>query len=87
MNCHYCGSDDTEYTGVDDGGGDYGSSVCDYYFCNSCELSFEANCIDVGSDELIDQQPKMRRWRRKASDVLWRLANRQNHQSIDDIPF
>lgn len=49
--CEYCGSEDVEYTGVDDGGGDYGTSVCDQFHCNHCEGDFEAGCIDTGSDE------------------------------------
>lgn len=45
MDCRYCGSDEVDYLGVDDGGGDYGDSVCDQYECLECGAMFEANCM------------------------------------------
>lgn len=50
--CPYCGSEEVYFTGVDDGGGDYGDSVCDQYECQECFNDFEAHCI--GEDELND---------------------------------
>ena len=34
------------YSGVDDGGGDYGTAVCDVWSCQNCMQDFEFNCID-----------------------------------------
>jgi len=45
--CRLCGHDEYEYLGVDDGGGDYGSSICDQFHCLNCNNYFEDNCIDV----------------------------------------
>lgn len=36
-----------EFTGTDDGGGDYGTSVCDYYSCPECDYIEELNCFDL----------------------------------------
>lgn len=48
MDCKYCGSDVVDYVGIDDGGGDYGESVCDQYECLECGARFEADCIGEG---------------------------------------
>jgi len=48
--CVYCGSEEVEYTGLDDGGGDFGSSVCDQYHCLACDGEFEDGCIDDQED-------------------------------------
>lgn len=52
MQCPYCGSNHVDYIGVDDGGGNYGTSVCDIFHCGDCEMDFEANCIDTEEDFL-----------------------------------
>lgn len=44
MMCNYCGSENTEYRGIDDGGGDYGDSICDVYHCHDCDMYFDADC-------------------------------------------
>jgi DNA-directed RNA polymerase subunit RPC12/RpoP len=46
MNCPYCGSDAVQYDGIQDGGGDYGESVCDEYECLECGAMFEMDCWD-----------------------------------------
>lgn len=51
VTCYYCGSEDVEYIGTDDGGGDYGSAVCDLFHCNQCDQDFEANCIEYEGDD------------------------------------
>jgi len=52
VQCPYCGSEDVYFSGVDDGGGDYGDSLCDLYECQGCLNDFEAHCIS--EDELND---------------------------------
>lgn len=47
MICKQCGSDQVEYHGIDDGGGDYGLSTCDQYECLDCGSRFEADCIEA----------------------------------------
>lgn len=42
MNCRYCGSR-MDYIGIQDGGGDYGDSVCDEYQCMTCDW-IEEDC-------------------------------------------
>ncbi len=37
------------YVGVEDGGGDYGTSLCDIYKCTNCGEMIEGACIDTGS--------------------------------------
>lgn len=45
MQCRICGSD-MEYKGVDDGGGDYGESICEQWECLNCGSWDEINCVD-----------------------------------------
>jgi hypothetical protein len=52
--CPYCGNDDARFLGFDDGGGDYGDSICEYYFCDHCQQEFEAGCIEA-ADEAADE--------------------------------
>lgn len=54
MNCKYCGAD-MDYVGVDDGGGDYGSAVCDQWTCPECDWAEESNCIEI-IDDLEDME-------------------------------
>lgn len=51
MQCPYCG-ENMEYLGVDDGGGDYGSAVCDQWECPGCGWCDETNCVEF--DDSID---------------------------------
>jgi len=53
--CHHCGSEDLEYLGVDDGGGDYGTSVCDEYGCLNCGNVLEVNCWECDDDDYPDK--------------------------------
>ena len=61
MHCRYCGSEDFEYLGIDDGGGDYGASICDQYGCLECGNITEVGCVDIDEDEfypdLTDPDP------------------------------
>lgn len=43
--CPYCNQRMVN-TGYDDGGGDYGSSICEQWECYDCEHSEEHGCID-----------------------------------------
>jgi hypothetical protein len=43
------------YVGVVDGGGDYGSSVCDEYECD-CGNIIERGCIDTEDDDFTDYE-------------------------------
>lgn len=56
LGCPYCGSDSVRYVGADDGGGDYGDSICDYFYCDNCQQEFEVNCVDVGGDEDFEEE-------------------------------
>lgn len=47
--CPYCGEPMT-FTGFDDGGGDYGDSVCEIWECVDCDWSEEHDCFS-GDDE------------------------------------
>lgn len=47
--CPYCGQP-MDYIGVADGGGDYGSSICDEFEC-SCGNVIEMNCIETEDDD------------------------------------
>jgi len=49
--CIFCGSEDVEYLGVQDGSGDFGSATCDLYHCNECGADVEKDCIEYGEDE------------------------------------
>lgn len=44
--CPYCDSSDIDYVGVEDGGGDYGDSLCDIWLCHGCGHEFEKNCVE-----------------------------------------
>jgi hypothetical protein len=44
------------YVGVTDGGGDYGSAVCDEYECPACGWVDEAGCIEVGDAEVYEDE-------------------------------
>jgi len=49
--CPYC-DEFMAYIGLDDGGGDYGDSVCEQWECEGCGYAIETNCIS--EDELDD---------------------------------
>lgn len=57
IHCKYCGSENVDYLGVDDGGGDYGDSVCDEYHCLDCDNYFEGHCIPEDLFEAILEEP------------------------------
>lgn len=52
MDCPYCGGDDVDYIGVADGGGPYGTSVCDEWMCHTCGVVFDAGCIEYEDDDI-----------------------------------
>jgi len=87
MDCQYCGEPHAVYGGVDDGGGDYGASVCDQYHCDRCGNDFEANCFDEA--DIADVVT--RQWYHDIKESIKALMHRypfQRHgSSIDDIPF
>jgi C4-type Zn-finger protein len=49
VTCPLCG-EPMEYLGVDDGGGDYGTSICDDWYCENCDYHVEDNCIEYEDD-------------------------------------
>ena len=51
MECPYCGSEDTTYLGVEEGGGESQSDLCDAYVCEDCGTSWDGDCIGIGEDE------------------------------------
>ena len=51
--CPACGSEEIDYVGIDDGGGDYGDSVCDTWRCCDCDYHWEENCIDPEDTQLM----------------------------------
>lgn len=53
--CPVCGGL-LSYVGVGDGGGDYGTSICDIYDCVSCGYSGERNCIDMMVDDVHESE-------------------------------
>ena len=57
MLCRYCGSKNTEYLGVTDGGGDYGTSICDEWFCGDCDSHWEDGCEDYEDYAPVDDKP------------------------------
>lgn len=54
MFCPYCGGNG-EYLGADDGGGDYGDSVCDMYRCGTCDTEFEGNCVEFDGEDYEEE--------------------------------
>jgi len=50
-NCPYCDSDAIQYNGVDDTGWE----LCDSYYCESCQNSWDENCLDAPEEfEVVD---------------------------------
>lgn len=51
--CAVCNSDNIVYGGIQDGGGDYGTAVCDHWRCEACGHEWEGDCVDDcdGCDE------------------------------------
>ncbi len=47
MQCPDCGSEDVEYIGIDDGGGDYGDCLVDLWYCVHCDGEFEGHAIPI----------------------------------------
>lgn len=45
MKCPYCDGY-MDYTGIDDGFGDNGQSVCETWHCVSCEIDVIGACFD-----------------------------------------
>lgn len=64
MDCPYCGSKNVEYRGLDDGGGDFGTSIIVLYRCDECGTHFEDDVYDYGfiEDPYIDE------WAEEGSD-------------------
>jgi len=72
--CPYCGSGDVDYDGYDDGGGDYGDSVCEQFSCIECGQDFEGDCLEAADDEIDLDSP-----------VPYTLPPKIGE--FDDIPF
>jgi len=52
--CPYCDSEEIEYLGLEDGGGDFGDSVTETYKCLECNAHLERSDFDF-VDEDDDQ--------------------------------
>lgn len=74
--CPVCGSEDVNLQGVDDGGGDYGDSVCDQYHCWNCDSDFE-DCW--GISESYEPLPP--------SEETLAPGESLTGIDLDDIPF
>ena len=86
MNCPYCGSNEVEYHGADDGGGDYVSSVCDEFECFHCGNRFEENCIEV-MDYDDDQEPDSSGgWDEPVDEIELKKAW-DDFEAADSFPF
>lgn len=46
-NCPACDAVAVSYQGIQDGGGDYGTSICDCWRCEMCGNEWESDCIDM----------------------------------------
>jgi len=57
MICPYCDSEEIEYIGISDGGGEYGLSLCHEWRCLNCGAAFEDGCIEVGCSESREDIP------------------------------
>ena len=63
MLCPYCGNDRGSYHGIDDGGGDFGTSLVEVYECLDCGSFFDVDVYDYGliddpqddNDQTIDE--------------------------------
>lgn len=99
IECPYCGSQDVEYLGYDDGGGDYGDMITPVFRCYSCDQAFDGpGGVRIVSDDLPDLVPGTlahaahvfgQRWREFWRVVLFPLerAIRSGHGRGDDLPF
>lgn len=52
--CALCGTE-MVYLGVNDGGGLYGTSLCDEWECPICDYIEEGHCIDLDDDPYEDE--------------------------------
>lgn len=74
--CPHCGLP-MEYGGIDDGGGDYGASICDTWYCDACQYGTEMDCVEFDDDdEIIEAMPP-------DDDQQYSPPARD----MDDIPF
>jgi transposase-like protein len=58
MECPYCGSEETEYDGIEMGS-NFDDEICDQWTCIDCGSTFDTDCIAApepdygyGTDEL-----------------------------------
>lgn len=51
--CQHCGGTLFWSGSYDDGGGDYGDSVCEVWECDTCENTTERNCISEESFQYL----------------------------------
>jgi hypothetical protein len=54
MVCENCGSPNLEYTGVDGGYGEFGTELCDVFFCEDCGWETAENCVE--GEEEVDEE-------------------------------
>lgn len=48
--CPYCGGTNLDYIGADDGGGDYGTSLVETFYCEDCDEEVSFDVYDYGED-------------------------------------
>lgn len=51
VQCPYCGNFEVDYRERNDGGGDDGTLICDFWHCPECRMDFETDCIEVHDEE------------------------------------
>lgn len=54
--CRHCASYDLEFKGYADGGGDYGDSVVEEWYCNGCDQYLEGSAVFDDAD-FEDSEP------------------------------
>lgn len=64
MMCPYCDGVQMFYVGIQDGGGPFGSSLCDEFECPECGWIDESGCLEM--DDLSDPDPPI--------DATWQEA-------------
>lgn len=87
--CPVCGSTHLLDHGVDDGGGDYGSSLCQQYECEVCGYWFEDDCIETWEPPDDEPEPEHISWQMRAvEEALAEDEARQASQAdLGEIPF
>ena len=90
MKCKYCGCE-MDYVGIQDGGGDYGSAVCDEFECPECGWVEESGCVEY-DDSIDTDDPDFQQGYTDGKDFedFYPPEDDPNHlvpPTISDVPF